>query len=243
MIKIAFIAAVAVAGLSSFAYFDNKAPDYDKMMASVVKIEAIDDKNEEMGHGSGVYIENGLILSVNHVFAGEKGSKIAKFIAKMPDGTIFDLKIVKLIPEKDIAFLEPIKAGKALKKSKLSCTSPKLGDDIISMGNPTFLEFITTFGKVAGHKVSNSVTEFNIIPTDLVVAPGMSGGPTFNVKGEVIGLNDAILTGPAGIALAPNDPDDPSKGVEPRKMSSYTGISMLIPGDDICEEMAKLDIS
>jgi serine protease Do len=241
--KIAIVAAAAIIGLSSFAYFDNKTPDYDKMMTSVVKIEAIDEKNEEMGHGSGVFIENGLILSVNHVFGGEKGPKSAKFIGKTPDGTIFDLEIVKLIPEKDMAFLKPIKAGKALKKAKLSCEPVKLGQDIISMGNPTILEFITTFGKIAGPKESNPFTEYNILPADLTVAPGMSGGPVFNVDGEVIGLNDAILNGPAGYAMVPNDPDDPSKGVSPQKIGSYTGISMLVPGDDICEEMAKLHIS
>jgi serine protease Do len=245
MIKIALIAATAIIGLSSFTYFNSapKSPDYDQMMASVVKIEALNDKNNEIGHGSGVFIENGLILSVNHVFAGENGAKSPKFIAKTEDGTILDLKIVKLIPEKDMAFLEPVNNKTNLQKSKLSCKPVKLGQDIISMGNPTILEFITTFGKVAGHKVSSEFTSYDIIPTDLTVAPGMSGGPVFNVDGEVIGLNDAILNGPAGYALAPNDPDDPSKGVEPRQMSSYTGISMLIPGDDICEEMAKLDIS
>lgn len=243
MFKTSFIALGAVATLTGFSYFSSDtSPNIDKMMASTVKIVIENaENNEEIGHGSGVILENGLILTVNHVISDEKRDFKVKIVAKQQNGDTFELETVKGIAEKDMAFMKA--KDKKIRKnySDIACVSKlRVGQNVISMGNPTALEFITTFGRIAGLKQHPEFVDYDIIITDLSMAPGMSGGPVFNEDGEVVGLNDAMLTYSTGIALSPNNPEDPSKGVKPAPIQNLLGISMLVPADDICEEMAKL---
>lgn len=233
MIKVAFGIFIAVLGLTSFTYFNkNFEPDYAAMMDNVVKIEAINEEGKEVGHGSGVILENGDIISASHVFAGAD-PKI-KFRIKTNNGDFSGLTIVKDVPEKDLIVVRPtVTLGK--KGAKLYCEPVKLGTRVISMGSPTFLEFIMTWGRVSGERVTPEALEGKpIMIIDAPLGPGMSGGPTFDREGRVIGINDAILTVPQKV-VGPAEKEE-----EPRFVSGFLGIYILVPAEDVCKEVGPI---
>jgi serine protease Do len=203
-------------------------PNYDKMMASVVMIEASDKNGERLGKGSGVILDNGLVASADHVVNSEG----AKFKGITNDGRKFDLTVVKLTEKKDIAYLKP-SISLVSTAVKMSCKPVTIGQTIISMGNPTWLDFITTFGQVSSvrqHGFPNN-EEADFIVASIPLAPGMSGGPVFDTDGNVIGINDAILTAQLGEVMGSDN--------ETTADQSLTGISILVSGEAVCENMPK----
>lgn len=227
--------ALSVVLLSGFTFLDNTPakPDYDKMMASVVYIQVLDKNGEEKGHGSGVILDNGYIASAAHVF-NEKDTTL-QYRGSTKDGRKFDIKVVKQDNDRDLAIT---KSSIALTtSSKLSCKAVKLGDQIISMGNPTFLKFVTTFGQVATERTIGveelDDTKKDYFAASLPVAPGMSGGPVFDLNGAVIGINEAILTAPVGEIPGPT-PEDA------KPISTFTGISIIVTGEALCDMMKNM---
>lgn len=206
---------------------ENKKPDYQKMLSTVLEINT-----DAPAKGSGAILDNGYIISAHHAIIGANEIK-----ANFKDGKEFTLKIVKDIPEKDLVILLPLINLDKHAKAKLSCEPQNLAQDIIAIGNPTFLDFVMTFGKIAKeNSVIKEISEKNqFYISNMSLAPGMSGGPVFNKHGEVIGLNDAILTAPTGTLGV----DIETKKPTPTK--SFTGISFIISNISICEEFSNLN--
>jgi len=199
----------------------NISPNYNKMMSSVVKIQSINTT------GSGFISDSGYIISAAHVFE----EKDKRFIGRTKDGKKFDIEIVKLNKEKDIAILRAINFEVNITNSaKLSCKPVKIGEDLISIGNPLFLNFVTTFGKVAGLRRID-IDKSDIVITDLSLLPGMSGGPVYNKQGEVVGINDSVLSSPVGMGI-----DTESIGLF-KEILSLSGISVIVSGEAICDEL------
>jgi serine protease Do len=152
--------------------------------------------------GSGFVIDGeGLIVTNNHVIADadeitaifNDGSKLkAELIGK---DTKTDLALLRVKPDK------PLKAVKFGNSDKL-----RLGEWVIAIGNPFSLGGSVTAGIVsARNRDINSGPYDNYIQTDAAINRGNSGGPLFNLNGEVIGVNTAIISpsgGSIGIGFA-----------------------------------------
>ena len=95
----------------------------------------------------------------------------------------------------DLAVVQ-VKSKKPLAAVKFADSSKvKIGQLVVAVGNPYGLNDTTTFGIVSGLKRENvSLSRYeDFIQTDASINPGNSGGPLLNIKGEVIGINTAII--------------------------------------------------
>ena len=160
--------------------------------------------------GSGFIIDpSGLVVTNNHVIADADEVNVI-----LNDGTNLKATIVGRDTKTDLALLKvnpdkPLKAVKFGDSDKL-----RLGEWVIAIGNPFSLGGTVTAGIVsARNRDINSGPYDNYIQTDAAINRGNSGGPLFNLNGEVIGVNTAIISpsgGSIGIGFAV-----PSKTVVP----------------------------
>ncbi len=152
------------------------------------------------GSGSGVIIsKDGFILTNNHVVGDAESVEI-----RLSDKTKFTGKVVGKDPDTDLALLK-IEAGRALPVVPFGDSSKiKVGQWAIAVGNPFGLDRTLTIGVISalGRENVNLSRYEDFIQTDASINPGNSGGPLFNVRGEVIGINTAIINFAQGIGFA-----------------------------------------
>ena len=151
------------------------------------------------GAGSGVIIsEDGYILSNNHVVEGAK--EVSVTLANEKE---YPAEIIGLDPKTDLAVLK-INAPKDLPKATLgNSENLKVGDWVVAIGNPFGLNHTVTSGIVSAKgRVIGAGPYDDFIQTDASINPGNSGGPLFNLKGEVVGINTAIIPQGQGIGFA-----------------------------------------
>jgi len=150
--------------------------------------------------GSGFVIsKEGLILTNNHVV--EKATEIK---VKLQTGQEYDAKIVgkdlktdlaliQVSPDKD--FPEPAALGNS--------DAIRVGDWVMAVGHPFGLGHTVTTGIIsAKSRVLGAGPYDNFLQTDAAINPGNSGGPLFNMKGQVIGINTAIIAQGQNIGFA-----------------------------------------
>ena len=152
--------------------------------------------------GSGFIIDaSGLVVTNNHVIADADEINVI-----LNDGTKLKATLVGKDNKSDLALLrvhadQPIKAVKFGDSDKL-----RLGEWVIAIGNPFSLGGSVTAGIVsARNRDINSGPYDNYIQTDAAINRGNSGGPLFNLNGEVVGVNTAIISpsgGSIGIGFA-----------------------------------------
>lgn len=156
--------------------------------------------------GAGFIIDsNGTIVTNNHVVKGAKSVTVT-----LSDGDTYPAKIVGRDPKTDLAVLK-IDAGKPLPYVELGDSKDvEPGQWVVAMGNPFGLGNTVTAGIVSalGRDIGDGPYD-RFIQTDAPINEGNSGGPLFNQKGQVIGVNTAILSpsgGSVGIGFAiPSD--------------------------------------
>ncbi len=149
--------------------------------------------------GSGFIIDpKGIIVTNNHVV--ENADKIT---VKLKNGEEYEVKKVHTDPKTDIAILE-IDPDHALPSVPLGDSdSLKVGEWVIAIGSPFGLEQTVTAGIVSAKgRVIGAGPYDDFIQTDASINPGNSGGPLVNMKGEVVGINTAIIAGGQGIGFA-----------------------------------------
>ncbi len=150
------------------------------------------------GAGTGFIINaSGLILTNNHVIEGATKIRVGLFGGEQ--GTTYDAKIVGRDPLTDSALLQLTEMPKApLQAAKFGDSDQMApGDWVMAIGNPFNLGHTVTVGVVSAlgrpfFPVSGR--EQQMIQTDAAINPGNSGGPLLNIRGEVIGINTAILS-------------------------------------------------
>ena len=157
--------------------------------------------------GSGFFISaDGYAVTNNHVVDGA-----AKVQVVTDDGKIYGAQIVGTDPKTDLALIKV--AGGDFPFVKLATTSPKIGESVVAIGNPYGLGGTVTAGIVsAQNRDLSDGTYDDYIQIDAPVNRGNSGGPSFNLQGEVVGVNTAIYSpsgGSIGIAF-----DIPASTVE-----------------------------
>lgn len=147
------------------------------------------------GLGSGVIVDSkrGIILTNNHVV-----DKMTDISVTLDDGRQFEAEVVGTDPETDVAVIK-IEADNLTQLSIADSESLRVGDFVVAIGNPFGLGQTVTSGIISALGRSGLGIESyeNFIQTDASINPGNSGGALVNLRGELIGINTAIL-GPAG---------------------------------------------
>jgi serine protease Do len=152
--------------------------------------------------GSGFIIDaSGIVVTNNHVISDADEINVI-----LNDGSKLKAEIVGRDQKTDIALLR-VKPDKPLKPVKFGDSDKlRLGEWVIAIGNPFSLGGSVTAGIVsARNRDINSGPYDNYIQTDAAINRGNSGGPLFNLEGEVIGVNTAIISpsgGSIGIGFA-----------------------------------------
>lgn len=149
---------------------------------------------ERRGQGSGFIIDpNGIILTNNHVVDGAD-----EVTVHLTDKREFKAKVLGTDPKTDIAVIKI--EGKDLPVVKLGKSeNVKVGEWVAAIGAPFGLDNTVTAGIVSAK--SRNLPDEQFVPfiqTDVAVTPGNSGGPLFNMKGEVIGINSQIFSTSGG---------------------------------------------
>lgn len=153
------------------------------------------------GQGSGFIIsEDGYIVTNNHVVEKAKDVEVVT-----NDGTAYEAKVIGTDPKTDLALLK-VDTKTKLPTVKFSETLPRVGDWVVAVGNPFGLGGTVTAGIVSarGRDIGSGPYD-DYLQIDAAVNRGNSGGPTFDLNGNVVGINTAIFSpsgGNVGIAFA-----------------------------------------
>ena len=151
--------------------------------------------------GSGFIISgDGYVVTNNHVVDHGKTVTVT-----LDNGKEMDAKVIGTDPKTDLALLK-IKDASDLPYVKLSHETPRIGDWVLAIGNPFGLGGTVTAGIVSaeGRDIGSGPYD-QFIQIDAPINKGNSGGPTFNLKGEVVGVNTAIFSpsgGSVGLGFA-----------------------------------------
>lgn len=153
------------------------------------------------GQGSGFFIsEDGYVVTNNHVV--DKGTE---FTVVMNDGTELDAELIGKDSRTDLAVLK-VKQEATYTYVKFSDIDSRVGEWVVAVGNPFGLGGTVTAGIVSARGRDIGAGPYDdFLQIDAAVNKGNSGGPAFNLNGEVIGVNTAIFSpsgGNVGIAFA-----------------------------------------
>ena len=145
----------------------------------------------QRGLGSGVIVdaENGYILTNHHVVVGADEVEIV-----LADGRKIETEWVRSDPQTDLAVVK-IKADKLIAAPLGDSDKMQVGDWVLAIGSPEGLPQTVTAGIISAKgRVTGRVGYENFLQTDAAINRGNSGGPLVNMKGEVIGINAAIVS-------------------------------------------------
>jgi len=148
--------------------------------------------------GSGFVISpDGLILTNNHVVENARSVKVTT-----SSGEQYPAKVRGRDPLTDLALVK-VDAKKQLVAASLGDSdAARVGDWVIAIGNPFGLEGTVTAGIISakGRVIAGPYDDF--LQTDAAINPGNSGGPLFGLRGEVVGINTAIIAQAQGVGFA-----------------------------------------
>jgi serine protease Do len=154
-----------------------------------------------MSLGSGFFIsDDGYVVTNNHVIDHEQTVTVIT-----DDGTEYNAKVVGDDDRTDLALLK-VDSDTKFSYVKFAAVEPRVGDWVVAVGNPFGLGGTVTAGIISAHGRQIGAGPYDdFLQIDAAVNRGNSGGPAFNFKGEVVGVNTAIFSpsgGNVGIAFA-----------------------------------------
>ncbi len=186
---------------------------YNKTRNSVVLI------NTNIGTGSGwVYDTDGHIITNNHVI-----EDVSWITVTFQSGTVLPATLIGRDLYSDMAVIKINPRNEPLHPLVIAKSSTLLvGETVIAIGNPFGLANTMTAGIISatGRQMStvNNYAIVDVIQTDAAINPGNSGGPLLNTRGEVVGMNTAIVS----------------------NTNDFSGIGFAIPSDTISREVNAL---
>jgi serine protease Do len=189
------------------------------------------------GAGSGFIIEaDGTLLTNNHVVAGADRIRV-----QLNDGRTFDGQVLGRDPLTDVAVVRLRGKVENLPVVKLGDSQAmRVGDWVVAIGNPFGLASSVSVGIVSAFARDIGAGPYDdFLQTDAAINPGNSGGPLFNLRGEVIGINTAIVGGGTGVGFA--IPSNMAKALLPRleKGQKIRRGWLGVVGQDLTPELAK----
>jgi serine protease Do len=174
------------------------------------------DQQERHGLGSGFLIGDGLVLTNNHVVEIQDEQRPGKYrpmdeIKVITDESApggareYAAKVIGNDPKTDVALLKI--EGKEVGQLKYATLGDsdaiEVGDYVIAIGEPFGLQATVTSGIISAKERTQFGGPYaDYLQTDASINPGNSGGPLFNLKGEVVGINAAIISGANTIGFA-----------------------------------------
>ncbi|BAU93795.1 protease Do [Methylorubrum populi] len=158
-------------------------------------------RGERGAVGSGFIISaDGYVVTNNHVVDKAKTVQVT-----LDDGRTLDAKVIGKDPKTDIALLKINESG-SYPYVQFGKGAPRVGDWVVAIGNPFGLGGTVTAGIVSARGRDIGAGPYDdFLQIDAPINKGNSGGPTFNVNGEVVGVNTAIASpsgGSVGLAFA-----------------------------------------
>ena len=178
------------------------------MAGSVIKL------TDQRGHGSGVHIGGGYVVSAAHVTRGKTQMAYIRDDGKKGSATVLWWN-----DDNDISLLK-IDTTDGIEASNLSCRMPEVGEAVSLRGNPLDMEHITTWGRVSG-KAFKAGPWAVVVPVNAAIAGGMSGGGMFDSAGNLIGINVGMPLQPIGYG------------------ATAVGIAVIVPGEVVCSMLAR----
>ncbi len=187
--------------------------------------------------GSGFIIDaEGRIITNNHVIEGSD-----KITVKLVGGKDYQATIKGRDPKTDLALIQITNPPKDLPFLVLGDSDAiRVGDWVMAVGNPFGLSHTVTQGIISAKgRVIGAGPYDNFLQTDASINPGNSGGPLLNLKGEVVGINTAILSSGQGIGFA--TPSNMAKSVIPQLISKGKVVRGMIgvQVQNVTPELAK----
>ena len=202
---------------------------------------------EQASGGSGFLISSdGYIVTNNHVIVGgPAGGAVDRVTVTLFDGKEYEAEIVGRDPSSDVALLK-IRATDLPFVKMADSKKSRVGDWVIAIGNPLGLGNTVTAGIISAlqRNIGAGGAYDRFIQTDTAINPGNSGGPLFNLKGEVVGINNRLISpigANIGVGFAiPADEAIPvieslKKGVRPER--GYLGISITPVSEDLADAL------
>ncbi|MBU0959999.1 MAG: DegQ family serine endoprotease [Proteobacteria bacterium] len=206
-------------------------------------------ERRERSLGSGVIIsKDGLILTNNHVVENTE-----EILVTLSDKRELEAEIVGTDPKSDVAVIRLKGNTEDLTPLPIGNSGElRLGDIVLAIGNPFGLDHTVTMGIVSAKGRANvGITDYeDFIQTDAAINPGNSGGALINLKGELVGINTAIVTrsgGYQGVGFA--IPSNMAKAVmdslikHGKVVRGWLGVAIQDLDKDLSEAMGLKDIN
>ncbi len=196
---------------------------------------------QSLGSGFVLDAEQGIVVTNNHVIADADEIEV-----NFSDGSKLEAELVGVDTKTDLAVLKVDPTKKKLKAVSFGDSdSIRIGDWVMAIGNPFGLGGTVTVGIVsARNRDINAGPYDDFIQTDAAINRGNSGGPLFNMEGQVIGINTAIISPSGGsIGIGFSIPSELAMGVvqqlrefgETRR--GWLGVRIQPVTDDIAESL------
>lgn len=198
---------------------------------------------EAQSLGSGFIISaDGYVVTNNHVITADGQGEVQSITVTLADGAEHTARLIGRDAQSDLAVLK-IDAGKPLPFVKFgNSEASRVGDWVIAIGNPFGLGGTVTSGIVSAVHRSSGASRY--IQTDASINRGNSGGPLFDMKGNVIGINNAIFSptgGNVGIGFA--IPADIASPIVDKLMRGqtiergYLGVQIVPVTEDVADSL------
>jgi serine protease Do len=206
-----FVGIVAALAILSVGYLVYSASPPKAAEIATAFVKVVDDK----GHGSGVHIGSGYILTAAHVANDFKDMTIVDTL-----GVKRTAKTLWQNVSEDVALMR-VDGFDGIGVAELDCSPTHDGQRITAIGNPRDLEDITMSGRVAG--VTRKIGPWaHGVPVDMTILPGMSGGAVIDEAGSVVGIS----VGAMNLGTSAFDGD-------------MVGLGIVVPASTICALMGR----